>query len=523
MIYHPWRRFPLAVTLLASAAASIACTLRPSPADGSASTRSAPLPSASAQALLFTYRRDDTAPGQVTRIRINAARVAASPIQQNVFGNFVEHLGGVVYEGIWAQVLLNPNLERIEERDPEPAAWNLTGGAWQEGGYLSPRCVRLADADDALSQRIFLPTHRTRKYSLTLYARTPQGAGQMTLTLRRGEGLAGPVALKVPVNVAPSGDGRWEKRTLRWQLPAGALTQGEPARFSLTHSGGKAIDVDQIEVFPDDAVNGMDPDVIAKARAWRIPLLRYPGGNFVSGYHWRDGVGPRAQRPTRRNPAWGGIEPNHFGTDEFLDFARRIGATAHFCVNAGDGTPEEAAAWVRYCNAKSLRVPVWEIGNELYGGWQIGHTDAAGNAARFVRFRDAMLKADPRIKIIATGRGDEFQPEGLARGDAWNEAVLRAAAQSGARLPEWLSAHPLVPLPGDLHKMPYADQYESAMAHPAFLDRTLLPTLIRRIRSLYGSDAPTRIALTEWGIIVGGDRWWESPNHDVQRARSLTR
>jgi alpha-N-arabinofuranosidase len=309
----------------------------------------------------------------------------------------------------------------------------------------------------------------------------------------------------------------WAKQTLRWRLPASVPAKGQPVRFVIRHaSGGGAIDVDQIELFPDDAVNGVDPDVIRRAREWRIPILRYPGGNFVSGYRWRDGVGPRERRPTRRNPAWGGVEPNHFGTDEFLDFARRIGATPQIAVNAGDGTPEEAAAWVRHCNAKALRVPVWEIGNELYGGWQIGHTDPAGNAARFVRFRDAMLRADPRIRIVATGKGDEFLPDGLARNREWNTAVLRAAATAGGRLPDYLSLHPLVPLPADLRGLSYAEQYESAMAHPTFLDNTLLPDVVRQIGDVQGSGARTRVAVTEWGIIVGGDRWWESPNHDVQ-------
>jgi alpha-N-arabinofuranosidase len=243
-------------------------------------------------------------------------------------------------------------------------------------------------------------------------------------------------------------------------------------------------------------------------------LLRL-SGNFSSGYRWRDGIGLRLMRPTRANPAWAGVEPNHFGTDDFLRFSQLIGAVPHIGVNAGNGTPEEAAAWVRYVNGSKFRVPIWEIGNELYGGWQIGHTDAKGNAERFVRFRAAMLEADPRIKIIATGKGDELLPEGLKRNREWNEAVLRAAEANGGKLPQWISIHPLVSLPGDLAGNSYAEQYESAMAHPAFVDNTLLPSLIQTIHDVQGPQARTRIAPTEWGIIIGGDRWWQSPNHDV--------
>src|SRR5436853_108319 len=84
------------------------------------------------------------------------------------------------------------------------------------------------------------------------------------------------------------------------------------------HIGGCAM--------PPDSVDGVDPDVLKAAKALRIELLRWPGGNFVSGYHWRDGVGPREQRPTVPNPAWGGLETHHFGTDEFMAFCRRIAA-----------------------------------------------------------------------------------------------------------------------------------------------------------------------------------------------------
>jgi alpha-N-arabinofuranosidase len=258
----------------------------------------------------------------------------------------------------------------------------------------------------------------------------------------------------------------------------------------------------------------MDPDTLRAAQAWHIPMLRF-SGNYSSGYHWRDGVGPHEARPTVRNVAWGGVDTHRFGTDELLDLAHKLGAATQIGVNAGNGTPEEAAAWVRYCNDPTERVSLWEIGNELYGGWQIGHTDAAGNAERFVRFRDAMRQADPHIEIMATGKGDEFNPDGVARDTAWNEAVLHAAVANGGPAPDYLTLHPLVPLPGGLGNLPYAEVYESAMAHPAFLDQTLIPDVIQSITSIEGPDAKTKIAPTEWGLILGGDGWERVPNHNV--------
>lgn len=468
-----------------------------------------------AQSPQFRYQRDDAAPGGLTTIRLNAARVAPAPIQPLVFSNFLEHLGGVIYEGVWANALQNPNLERIEETDTMPPWWDDAGSVtWTPGGLLSPLCVRLNDDKGTLSQRVFLPVHRVRSYTLSFYARAVSGAGTVDISLRSSNDADGPIALAQSL---PVSDPKWRRYRLKITAPA-SIAKGQVSRLVFSLRNGKPVDVDQIEMFPTDAVDGkFDPDVIRAAKAWHIPMLRY-AGNFSSGYHWRNGVGPREERPTLRNPAWGGVESNHFGTDEFLRFCQLIGATPQIAVNAGNGTPEEAADWVRYVNGKKGRVALWEIGNELYGGWQIGHTDALGNAARFVRFRDAMLQVSPRIQIIATGKGDELSTDGLERNRTWNEAVLRAAQTNGGRLPDFLSIHPLVGLPGDIGNLPYAEQFESAMANPTFVDRTLLPSIIGAIKEVQGPSAKTRIAANEWGIIIvgaSGDNWTKGPNHDV--------
>lgn len=464
---------------------------------------------------LYAYHRDDSAPE--TRIQINAAHLGTTPLNQDVFGNFIEHLGNVIYDILWANALINPNLERSDPKQTMPPFWDQTGKAYwlygEGGGYLSGRSERLAAPDGMLTQRVFLPVYRVRKYTLTLYARAQNAPGQLRVALHSGDDKAGGGSI-LRQSVLTIQPGNWQKQTVHWTLPAGALAKGDVARLALSYMGGEAVDVDQVELFPDDAVDGMDPDVLRLARAWHIPILRL-AGNASSGYHWRDGVGPRLARPTYHNPAWGGIESNHFGTEEFLDLAKIVGATPQIAANAGNGTPEEAAEWVAYCNAQSQRVPIWEIGNELYGGWQIGHTDAPGYAARFVQFRDAMLKADPRLQIIATGRGEEYHPDGLARGKEWNEDLLRAAVANGGQAPDWLSIHPLVPMPGGLGGLPYAERWESAMAHPYFMDQTLFPTLIAEIQGIEGPNARTRIAPTEWGIIVGGNGWRESPTHDA--------
>lgn len=92
--------------------------------------------------------------------------------------------------------------------------------------------------------------------------------------------------------------------------------------------------------------NGFRKDVLGALRQLRMTTMRYPGGNFASGYHWMDGIGPRKERPTVRELAWQSIEPNQFGTDEFMKMASIMNWTPMVTVNLGTGTPEEARNWV---------------------------------------------------------------------------------------------------------------------------------------------------------------------------------
>src|SRR5882757_5415820 len=96
--------------------------------------------------------------------------------------------------------------------------------------------------------------------------------------------------------------------------------------------------------------NGYRKDVVAAVKELGVPIMRYPGGNFVSGYHWQDGVGPKGQRPTVLERAWNSLETNQFGTNEFIDWCKRVGTEPLLGFNLGTGTPEEAVAYVEYCN-----------------------------------------------------------------------------------------------------------------------------------------------------------------------------
>ena len=165
--------------------------------------------------------------------------------------------------------------------------------------------------------------------------------------------------------------------------------------------------------------DGLRTDVIAALAELELSIVRYPGGNFASGYHWQDGVGPRDTRPTVRELAWQSIETNEFGTDEFLALASRLDWQPMLAVNLGTGTPEEARNWVEYCNAPAgtryadLRaangrevpygVTHWCLGNEMDGPWQLGHVPAGQYAIRAQQAAKMMKDVDPRIETVACG------------------------------------------------------------------------------------------------------------------------
>lgn len=188
---------------------------------------------------------------------------------------------------------------------------------------------------------------------------------------------------------------------------------------------------------------GFRKDVAEAARGWGIPVLRWPGGDFASGYHWQDGIGPKESRPRRYSHAWTTEESNRFGTDEFVEYCRKIGTEPYICVNAGTGTIEEAANWVEYCNgtgntsyanlrrkyghSEPHRVKYWGLGNEVYGDWQIGKLSAEDYAKFALECGKMMKWTDATIQLVAVGLPDLD----------WNHTVL----QKLVHIVDYISLH----------------------------------------------------------------------------------
>ena len=149
--------------------------------------------------------------------------------------------------------------------------------------------------------------------------------------------------------------------------------------------------------------HGYRADVLSCLRdELKVPVVRYPGGNFVSSYRWQDGIGPKDQRRKKPELAWAGVEPNTFGTDEFMSWCGSVGAEPYLCLNMGTGSLEDALAWLEYCNGdkdthyanlrrkngheKPYGVKYWALGNEMWGPWQVEQLTKEAYATKAIQW-----------------------------------------------------------------------------------------------------------------------------------------
>lgn len=355
-------------------------------------------------------------------------------VPETLFGSFLEPIDDSVNNGLVAEILTNrslegglwshENLEKLYREQPElitssnrtgiplpwlplnPAAGNRfelhVGDAANSWQLL--RIMGVPDELTGIMQKVYLPVQRVLSYKVSLYAKHLSGPDRITVSLRSRRN--GSVLASSSVQAAST---KWTKYETTLMLPAGSVRRLEAVNFAVSVEGDERVDVDQFSLMPSDAIGVLDPDVIAMAKTMHLTQLRF-GGNFSSLYHWRDGIGPMDERKTMENVAWGIPEYNIFGTDEFLQLCQLIHAIPQFDLNMGSGTPEEASEWVRYIREQYKGPVLFEIGNELYGKWQIGYPTLGELAARTLAFSRAVRAVDPDSEIIATGSGPvDFQ------------------------------------------------------------------------------------------------------------------
>ncbi len=251
---------------------------------------------------------------------------------------------------------------------------------------------------------------------------------------------------------------------------------------------------------------GFRTDVLAAVRRLGVPLVRYPGGSFVSQYNWEDGIGPPAQRPRTLNLAWNTIETNRFGTDEFLAWCQAAHTAPYLAVNLGTGSILAAAALVEYCNrpvgthwsdlrrrnghATPYGVHYWGLGNELFGPWEIGHMDGAAYGRKAADAAQAMRRVDRSIYLIACGSSDPALPDYLQ----WDrEALERCYHEVDA-----VSLHCYL---GDTRAQT-GGSTEKYLALNLQLDRQIRDKLAvcEYVRTRLGARKRLALALDEWNV-----------------------
>ena len=450
---------------------------------------------------------------QTASITVDARKIE-NRINPLLYGQFMEFMFEGIKGGLHAELIRNRSFEetaniiglsRNWDRYPDDRNDDYAlSFVWDDQSSYPPQrkehSLRVKAADGVIPRHgIYqsrIPVRAGVEYRGYIWLKTTDYDGRATVALESDVNL-GEVYAAADIS-GIKGDWRKYEFTLR-------PVRSDPlARFAILFPGKGTVWIDQVSLMPADAApGGVRRDVFEKIKLLKPAFIRWPGGNVAQDYHWSWGVGPRDQRVTWSNLSWKKEpEPSDFGTDEFVAVARAAGAEPSITVNVeGRGaTVEEAAAWVEYCNGPATTkygamraanghpapfgVKLWEVGNEIWGDWVRGHSDAETYARNYNRYAKAMRAVDPSIKLIAVGDNNMN----------WNRTVLRAAGENI----DYLAIHHYYgrhEAGNDLSKL---------FARPLFLERFYqdVAQLLRELKL----DGRVKLAINEWGLDLPLDR-----------------
>jgi alpha-L-arabinofuranosidase len=465
--------------------------------------------------LLLVLLLNGAAARSQTRASITIdARKIENRISPLLYGQFLEFMYEGIKSGLHAELIRNRSFEgpanaiglpRYWERYPDDRNDDYALAFSSDGEKPYPaeqekkeQSLRV-DARDGVIQRHGIYQPRTpvsagMDYRGYVWLKTENYQGPVKVALE-SDVNQGDVYAETDVNVA---NGDWRK----YEFNLRPRKSDSLARLVLLFPGRGRIWVDQLSLLPGDAVNGVRRDVFEKVKALRPAFIRWPGGNVAQDYRWMWGVGPRDKRFTWINLSWKSeLEPSDFGTDEFIQFAHAVGAEPSITVNVeGRGADAaEAAAWVEYCNGPATSkygamraanghpepygVKLWEVGNEIWGDWVRGHSDADTYARNYKRYVQAMRAVDSSIKFIAVGDNNMN----------WNRTVLRATAADI----DYLAIHHYYGR-GEIAGDPL-----NLMARPLHFERfyAAVDQLIKQT-----GNQQIKLAINEWGLDLPTER-----------------
>ena len=427
----------------------------------SASKRQALLLAGFALLIVSGAQTQQTHPVNVT---IDASKTGP-PISKYLYGQFLEHAGGLVNESVWAEMLDDrkfyypitskapeepPAVTPGRRRRPPPRRWVPIGG----DQFITMDTEKAYTGDH--SPRVALDT------------KEPRGFAQTGLSVLKAKSYTGRIVLagspgatvKVTLvwGTATSDRQMLTLRGLgsayrRFPLRFEAESDSSDAKLEITSTGTGTVHVGAVSLMPADNMEGFRPEVIAALKQLHSGVYRFPGGNFVSSYEWRNGVGEMDKRPPIFDPVWHAVQPNDVGTDEFLALCRLLEVDPYITVNAGFGDAWSAKELVEYTNGpittpmgkwraanghpQPYNIKLWGIGNEPWGDYQMGAMSTEQYVLKHVMFAKAMRSVDPSITLIAGGAmpdvmtganqskriGGKFVPEYLSTAD-WSGYML---------------------------------------------------------------------------------------------------
>ncbi len=346
-------------------------------------------------------------------------------ISPYMYGFFTELLSNMYTGGLRAEMLGDRKFFYPVNSSPllTPQNTRRFVGRWRPVG-----------PDDAVvmdKTRVWVGEHSPR---VTVDATSPRGIRQAGLGIRAGRKYTGGVILMADPGADISVSLIWGSKATDRQTIRIRIVGSDYAKYPLSFTAGGDTDDAALEIvgtgtgtfhigaasmMPADNIDGYRADMINLYKEIGPTLARWPGGNFTSGYDWRDGIGDPDKRPPRYDYAWNALESNDMGIDEFMQLTDILGLEPYICVNDGFGDAFSAAQEVEYFNGPATspmgklraanghpepyKVKYWNIGNEMYGSWQLGHMSLYHYTIKHNMFAEAMRAVDPGIYIIASG------------------------------------------------------------------------------------------------------------------------
>jgi DUF1680 family protein/alpha-L-arabinofuranosidase len=451
--------------------------------------------------------RNELAVEQVrAAVKIDATKTS-EPISKYIYGQFIEHLGRCIYGGIWAEMLedrkfyfpitadYDPyrSVGGVRKTDPfavvGASPWQIIGGAdsvvmVKEDSFVGEH-TPLIQPDSGIRQ-LDLGLVKNKQYVGYIYLKARQRSTNVSISLIWSDQPKDRDVVHITADAN-------EYIKFPLQFTAGADTTNGKLEIKVADS---ACLVGTVSLMPADNIDGMRADTLGLLKELNATMYRWPGGNFVSGYDWRDGIGDRDRRPPRKNPAWTGVEHNDFGFHEFIHFCRLLGAEPLVTVNTGFGDAYSAAAQLEYANGSadtimgSLRAKngepepfnlrYWCIGNEMWGNWQLGYMKMEHYVLKHNWVVDKMREVDPNIITIASGNAGP-----------WSKGLLQHCSNHI----DLIAEHFYCKEKSDLieHASQIADNIKQKVQFHQ--------QLRRKLDTLKGKDI--QVAMTEWNYWYG--------------------